>query len=116
MSVSKGGLFTAVTTSAKDPEKAARFIEFMLSDEGRELLQLGIEGIHYTKDGDRIIYLEEEREKGGFAGGGWSWGSVVLPLMLHYLPQTEKTDRAGEGIRRHRDESCITEPCPRHDG
>ncbi|MCS7460445.1 extracellular solute-binding protein [Paenibacillus doosanensis] len=97
----KTGLFTAVTKNAKNPEKAAKFIEFMLSKEGRDLLELGIEGVHYTKQGDKINYNEEERAKDGFASNGWAhplaWGSVIWPLGEYYLPQTEpQADRARE--------------------
>ncbi|RJX38656.1 extracellular solute-binding protein [Paenibacillus pinisoli] len=99
----KGGLFTAITTKAKDPEKAAQFLEFMLSPEGRELLELGIEGVHYTKDGDKVNYNEEERAKDNFASNGWShplaWGNVVWPLTRNYLPNTEaQADRAKESV------------------
>ncbi|MCM3112171.1 extracellular solute-binding protein [Lederbergia lenta] len=99
----KSGLFTGVTKKAANPEKAAKFIEFMVSEEGRELLQLGIEGVHYTKNGDEIIYHEEEREKDSFASDGWShplaWGSVAWPLSENYLPQTEpESDRAKESV------------------
>ncbi|MGI2298175.1 extracellular solute-binding protein [Paenibacillus sp. GXUN7292] len=99
----KGGLFTAVTTKAKDPKKAAQFIEFMLSPEGRELLELGFEGIHYTKDGDKINYNEEERAKDNFASNGWAhplaWGNVVWPVTRNYLPQTEpQADRAKQSV------------------
>jgi len=100
----KTGLFTAITKGSKNPEKAAKFIEFMLSKEGRDLLQLGIEGVHYTKDGDKIVYNEEERAKDSFASGGWAhplaWGSVVWPLTENYLPQTEpQADRAKDSVR-----------------
>ncbi|MEC0265966.1 extracellular solute-binding protein [Paenibacillus anseongense] len=99
----KSGLFTAITKSAKNPEKAAKFIEFMLSKEGRDLLELGIEGVHYTKQGDKITYNEEERAKDNFASNGWShplaWGSVVWPLTETYLPQTEpQADRAKQSV------------------
>ncbi|MEF3302568.1 extracellular solute-binding protein [Paenibacillus sp. GYB003] len=99
----KSGLFTAVTKGAKNPEKAAKFIEFMLSKEGRDLLELGIEGVHYTKQGDKIVYNEAERAKDSFASGGWAhalaWGSVVWPLTNNYLPQTEpQADRAKESV------------------
>ncbi|SFS46118.1 ABC-type glycerol-3-phosphate transport system, substrate-binding protein [Paenibacillus sp. BC26] len=100
----KTALFTAVTNKAKNPEKAAEFIEFMLSKEGRELLQLGIEGVHYTKQGDQITYNEAEREKDGFAANGWShplaWGNVTWPIDENYLPQTEKNiDRAIDSVK-----------------
>ncbi|WP_282937704.1 extracellular solute-binding protein [Paenibacillus sp. RC67] len=102
-SAPKSGLFTAVTKNAKSPEKAAKFIEFMLSKEGRSLLELGMEGVHYTKQGDKIVYNEDERAKDGFASNGWShplaWGSVVWPLTENYLPQTEpQADRAKESV------------------
>ncbi|TBL78505.1 extracellular solute-binding protein [Paenibacillus thalictri] len=99
----KTGLFTAVTKGAKNPEKAAKFIEFMLSKEGRQLLELGIENVHYTKQGDKITYNEAERAKDSFAPSGWShplaWGSVMWPLTQNYLPQTEpQADRAKESV------------------
>lgn len=99
----KKGLFTAVTKGAKNPEKAAKFIEFMLSKEGRELLELGIENVHYTKQGDKIVYNEEERAKDSFASNGWAhplaWGSVMWPLTQNYLPNTEpQADRAKESV------------------
>ncbi|GMK37869.1 sugar ABC transporter substrate-binding protein [Paenibacillus sp. CCS19] len=101
--VPKGGLLTGVTKEAKNKEKAAKFIEFILSPEGRDLLQLGIEGIHYTKNGDAITYNEEERAKDGFAKNGWShplaWGNVIYPLDASYLPQTEPNrDRAIQSV------------------
>ncbi|NOU75753.1 extracellular solute-binding protein [Paenibacillus sp. LMG 31458] len=102
-STPKSGLFTAVTKNAKNPAKAGQFIEFMLSKEGRSLLELGIEGVHYTKQSDKIVYNEEERAKDGFAAKGWShplaWGSVVWPLTENYLPQTEpQSDRAKQSV------------------
>ncbi|GGD64277.1 extracellular solute-binding protein [Paenibacillus nasutitermitis] len=100
---SKGGIFTAVTKEAKNPQKAAQFIEFLLSREGKDLLELGIEGIHYTKDGDKINYNEEERKKDGFADNGWAhplaWGNVTWPIDDDYLPQTEpQRDRAQQSV------------------
>lgn len=73
--------------------KAAEFINFMVSDEGNELLRLGLEGIHYTKDGDTITYNEEERAKDAFSPDGWAhaiaWGSFFWPLESEYMPETE---------------------------
>lgn len=100
----KSGLFTAVTSHAEDPKRAAQFIEFMLSEEGRSLLELGIEGIHYTRDGENIVYHEEERAKDNFDPNGWShplaWGSVVYPLTENYLPLAEpQIERARESVQ-----------------
>lgn len=100
----KNGLFTAITTSCAHPEKAAAFINFMISDEGKELVRLGIEGVHYTKDGDKIVYNEEERAKDSFSPNGWAhplaWGNFFWPLESNYLPETEPNrDRALESIK-----------------
>jgi ABC-type glycerol-3-phosphate transport system substrate-binding protein len=88
----KRGIYTSITTAAKRPDKAAMLIEFLVKD-GRELLQLGTEGVHFTRQGDKIIYNEEERAKDNFAGAGWAhplaWGHVWWPLEYRYLPLTE---------------------------
>ena len=80
----KNGMMTCITTACKNQDKAAAFIDFMVSKEGNDLLRLGIEGIHYTKDGDTIIFNEEERAKDAFADDGWAhalaWGSLLLAV------------------------------------
>lgn len=88
----KSALYTSITAGAKNPEKAAEFLEFIV-DDGRDLLTLGIEGVHYTGSGNEIKYIEEERAKDNFASGGWAhplaWGHVWWPLSANYLPLTE---------------------------
>lgn len=99
----KSGMFTAVTVDSKAPDKAADFLNFMLSKEGNDLLRLGIEGVHYTKDGDKLVMNEEERAKDSFSDNGWAhplaWGTFYWPLESGYLPDTEPgKDRALESI------------------
>lgn len=99
----KTGMFTAVTVAMDQPEKGMDFLNFMLSEEGNDLLRLGLENIHYTMDGDKIIFNEEEREADSFAANGWAhplaWGSFFWPLESGYLPETEpQRDRALESI------------------
>lgn len=96
----KGGMLTCVTAACKHPDKAAAFINYMISDEGKDLLRLGIEGVHYTKNADgTITYNEEERAKDAFSENGWAhalaWGSFYWPLEAGYMPDTEPNkDRA----------------------
>ena len=90
----KNGKITSVTNKAKDPKKAAMFIESLLSPSGRDLLQNGIEGIHYTKQADgKISYNEQERAKDSFAPDGWAhplaWGHVMWPLTIQYIPDSD---------------------------
>ena len=99
----RSGMFTAITVASKAPDKAAAFLDFMVSPEGNDLLHLGIEGIHYTVDGDTITFNEEERAKDAFSPNGWAhalaWGSLYWPLESHYLPVTEPNrDRALQSV------------------
>lgn len=47
----------------KDVARIYDMIEFILSPEGDKIMQYGIEGVHYTMDGDTIVVDEEQREK-----------------------------------------------------
>ena len=92
-------MLTSVTSASKTPDKAVAFIEFITSPEGRDLFTLGLEGIHYDRNGDSIVYHEEERVKDHFAPNGWAhplaWGYVTWPLESFFLPITEPArDRA----------------------
>ncbi|MBP3361589.1 MAG: extracellular solute-binding protein [Clostridia bacterium] len=44
------GTFTAITTSCKDPDAAAKFLSYGYSDEGAMLFNFGIEGESYTME------------------------------------------------------------------
>ena len=99
----KSGMFTCITAACQNQAKAAEFINFMVSEEGNDLLRLGLEGIHYTKDGDTITYNEEERAKDAFSPDGWAhalaWGSFYWPLESGYMPETEPNkERALETV------------------
>ncbi|MFK7692744.1 extracellular solute-binding protein [Paenibacillus sp. HJGM_3] len=89
----KSGYITGVTKAAKDPKKAAQFIEFLRSKEGFDLLTLGMKDVHYKQQGDKIEYIEAERTKDGFAANGWAhwltWGALTWPLDSKYVPATE---------------------------
>ncbi len=99
----KSGMYTCVTSSCKAPEKAVALIDFLLSEEGTNLVRLGIEGVHYTKEGDKLVMNEEERAKDAFSPNGWAhalaWGVFFWPLESNYLPETEPArDRALESV------------------
>ncbi len=100
----KNGMLTCVTAACKNPDKAVELIDFMISEEGCDLLRLGIEGTHYTRNEDGTIhYNEEERAKDAFAENGWAhalaWGSFYWPLEAGYMPDTEPNkERALESV------------------
>ncbi len=97
------GFMTCITAACKDPEAAVAFLDFMVSPEGNDLVRLGIEGVHYTKEGDVITLNEEERAKDAFSPDGWAhalaWGSLYWPLESGYMAPTDPNrDRALESI------------------
>lgn len=99
----KSGMYTCVTSACKSPEKAVALIDFLLSEEGKTLVRLGVEGVHYTKEGDNIVLKEDEREKDAFSPNGWAhalaWGTFFWPLESNYLPETEPArERAIESV------------------
>ena len=99
----KGGKITCITAGCKNPGKAAEFMNFMVSAEGNGLLRLGIEGIHYTKEGEQIVFNEQERAKDAFSPDGWAhalaWGSFYWPLESNYIPATDPNrDRVQESV------------------
>ncbi|MDL2234041.1 extracellular solute-binding protein, partial [Ruminococcaceae bacterium OttesenSCG-928-L11] len=100
----KSGMYTCITAVCKAPEKAAAFLNLMVSDEGNDLLRLGIEGTHYTVENGNVVFNEEERAKDAFSDNGWAhplaWGSFFWPLESGYLPDTEPSaDRALESTK-----------------
>lgn len=95
----KGGMMTCITTACKNQDKAAEFLNFMVSKEGNDLLRLGVEGIHYTRENGNIVLNEEERAKDAFSPDGWAhalaWGSFYWPLEADYIPANDP-DRTAE--------------------
>ena len=59
------GFGFGITTSAKDPQRAFEFLDWMASDEAQVLLNWGIEGTHYTinEDGKREVLPEIQEQK-----------------------------------------------------
>lgn len=47
-----------------DPVLAAKVIDFLISDEGYELCAIGVEGEHFTRNGDEIEWLDKRYEDG----------------------------------------------------
>lgn len=101
----KTGLITCITAACANPDKAAEFIDYMVSEEGNDLLRLGIEGVHYTMDGDTVVFNEEERAKDAFSPDGWchalAWGSFFWPLDSNYMPDTDPDkERAMDSVEK----------------
>ena len=49
----------AITNNCKNLDAALKFIDYCASQEGQDLMLWGIEGVHWTKDGDTYVPNEE---------------------------------------------------------
>ncbi|GBF75656.1 ABC transporter substrate-binding protein [Paenibacillus sp. 598K] len=93
--------YTVITKKAKNPRAAARLLDFLISEEGTRLSLVGIEGVHYTMDGDKLAWNEEEKAKDpGFnpnTSGVFhelNWGIVRWSPMINefYIMASEITN------------------------
>ena len=57
--VTKEGRGFAINVDSKNKEAAFAVLEFMASPEGRILDKVGIEGKHYTVEGDKIVFTDQ---------------------------------------------------------
>jgi len=48
-----------VTESCKNPEVVVALIDYLMSDEGKELMNIGIEGVTYTREADGTVRFTE---------------------------------------------------------
>ncbi|QNK58437.1 extracellular solute-binding protein [Paenibacillus sp. PAMC21692] len=62
----KGGVYGtgiwgvwAITSEAENPQKVVEVFDYLLSDEGWEMVSNGIENIHYKVEGGKKVYMED---------------------------------------------------------
>ena len=78
----------AIRNAEIDPARIAAILDYILSEEGQNLLRNGIEGIHYTKNADGTITKNiEEYEKDKFGTGdyGVHWMMSLVYSDPYYV-------------------------------
>ncbi|WP_052416692.1 MULTISPECIES: extracellular solute-binding protein [unclassified Paenibacillus] len=86
----------AVPVNSKHPEEAVKFMNWMLaSQENYDLVQYGIEGKHYTKDGDKgmkAINDPDNNNKPGYKGSESQSGNVSFMRfdLENSIPENNK--------------------------
>ena len=82
--------YTAISTTAEDPVRIAAILDYILSDEGQNLLRNGIEGVHYTKNADGTIVrntAEYEKDKFGTGDYGIHWMMSLVYSDPYYVAE-----------------------------
>lgn len=82
------GSMLAISTTSKDPARAMMFINLLHSDKYlNNLLNFGIEGTHYTREGEIITPTDKQ---GDYApGAAWMFGNQ----FLNYVFNNEDPDK-----------------------
>ncbi|WP_168735707.1 extracellular solute-binding protein [Cohnella fermenti] len=86
----------AVPVNSKHPEAAVKFLNWMLaSQENYDLVQYGIEGEHYTKDGDKgmqAINDPDNNNKPGYKGSESQLGNINFMRfdLVNSIPANNK--------------------------
>ncbi|OPA73373.1 hypothetical protein BVG16_29000 [Paenibacillus selenitireducens] len=72
--------------SEEKQKKALELLDYLLSEEGQNLMINGVEGVHYKKEGDKIVPLisaeDKEKEKAFQLKALVSWNTDYLPENL----------------------------------
>lgn len=93
-STGSGILFPAKTAKRDDFERIVRTIdEIFFSEEGAKLACLGVEGVSYTMDGDKIVYNEDivQSPEGIYKSMQLKFGVGADPLQLVWVNAREMT-------------------------
>lgn len=77
------GALLAIPAGSKNPEKAFQFIELLYTDKAmKNLLNYGIENVHYKKVSDNVIELIDPDNSGYNPGHGWKFGDQFKDYLM----------------------------------
>lgn len=88
--------YTVIPYTCKNPERAIKFIDLLRSEEGNDLLNLiiyGIEGTHYTLEGDCAYGADYTIQPSGTSAYGiphWVVGNVFLAYRTPNILEGQK--------------------------
>lgn len=83
------GSMIAISNQSKNKDKAVEFLNLLNTDPYlRNLINYGIEGVHYTKVGENQIKLDPEKSK-GYSVGYYTLGNLFITDVLDNEPVTK---------------------------
>jgi len=85
------GTMNAISTTSKNPARAMKFIELMRTDEEvHNLIQFGVEEVHYIKDPDNDKRIAEWVAGSGYNNSNFGWG--LGTEFISYLQPDQEDD------------------------
>lgn len=87
-----GGSIHCISQNSKNPERAMEFINMLTTDEKLgTLLRHGIEGTHYTLEGDQCKMIADPTNPTYDYGSGWPLGTIFnQKWTTNFAPDIEK--------------------------
>jgi putative aldouronate transport system substrate-binding protein len=77
------GAMLAIPAGSKNPDKAFRFIELLYTDKYlRNLINFGIENVHYKKISDNVIEIIDPANSGYNPGNSWRYGDQFKDYLM----------------------------------
>lgn len=100
--VATGWMQTYVSKTAANPERLAKFLDFMSSDEGQLLWNFGFEGEHYTLKDGLVIKTEkgiQDAKDGPKTGVGMFWPFANGAFNDHVAPPPTASELMSMQVR-----------------
>lgn len=85
------GTCYVVSSKVEDPENVMRFFDWLYSDEGADVTNFGVEGVHYTKEGDEYVIESSLVEEAMKEADPWrSYMSKLGSGLLCFAPYVDE--------------------------
>jgi hypothetical protein len=75
-------MVSSISSKAKKPEKILQFLNFLMTQEGDDMIRYGIEGITYKKESGKIALIPEAVKQYGIEGGH-KFKQILQPAVLN---------------------------------
>lgn len=70
-----------------DPVETAKVVNFLISEEGYELTAIGVEGVHFTRNGEQIEWLDARYTDGFPTEQGNTGAHPLASAIVSWVPQ-----------------------------
>ncbi|MDR1094682.1 MAG: ABC transporter substrate-binding protein [Clostridiales bacterium] len=85
------GTMNAISSTSKNPARAMKFIELLRTDaEIHNILQFGVEDVHYIKDPENPVRIAEQITGSGYNNAQFGWGLGCE--FVSYLTPSQPAD------------------------
>lgn len=82
-------MVSSISNKVTNPERILEFIDYLMSDEGDEMIRYGIEGLTYTKNPDGSVTLNQEAIKNYGMEGGHKFRQIMQPTTIDVQPAND---------------------------